>query len=353
MRKQPLGGLPRPSPLRYRPPTIVDVARLAGVSKSLVSRALRGEPAVSEASRLAVQAAAARLGYRPNAAARNLVQQRSYTAGVLVTDLHNVFYAEVLDGIEEAASENGYRMLITTGHRDAGLEIRALETLLEMRVDCVIVAGIRIGIQGLAAAAREVVLVTVARALDLPGVAVVVNDDRRGGELAFNHLADLGHIHIAHIDGGTGPGAAERRQGFEAAAARRGLGDQIQVIPGDFTEEGGYTGTRRLLSSRRPPTAIFAANDLCALGVLNALGEAGLRAPDDVSVIGYDNISPSALRHPSLTTINQPRQRMGRMAMESALRRLHRPDLPAPTVMLPPELVVRASTGPPRFRPRR
>jgi DNA-binding LacI/PurR family transcriptional regulator len=329
-------------------PTIIDVAERAGVSKSLVSRVMRGENSVSASSRAAVMAAAEELGYRANAVARSLVQRRSYNVGVVVSDLHNIFFAEVLDGLYAAAAEGGYRTLITTGNRDPLAEQRALEQLLELRADGVVLAGSRMPSAAIEAAARVVPIAAVGSDLRLPGVDVVVDDDFAGAALAVEHLAGLGHRDIALIDGGEGAGAAERRAGYTSAMKAAGLSPQIRVEAGDFTESGGHEGARRLLAGRHRPTAIFASNDQSAVGALNAINEAGLHVPEDVSLMGYDNTALAALRLISLTTIHQPRNQIGEMAMKAVLRRIERPGSPARRHVLAPKLVVRATTAPPR-----
>ncbi len=329
-----------------RQPTIHDVAARAGVSKSLVSRVLRGEATVSDLRRRAVLDAVEALGYRPNAAARSLVQRRSHTIGAIVSDLHNPFHAEILDGIDRAASARGFRVLIAAGRRDAAREEEALATLLELPADGVVLVGALLPEASLAAAARSVPVALVARTVDLPGVDTVRNDDVRGAGLAVEHLAALGHRRIAHVDGGAGAGAEERRRGYREAMARHGLAGEVRVAGGDFTEDGGYRGARSLLAAGPRPTALWVANDVAGLGALNALAEAGLAVPRDVSLVGYDNIDLSALRHISLTTVHQPRREMGESATEALLARLDaRAARPRRTV-LAPTLVVRGTTAP-------
>jgi len=329
-----------------RPPTIKDVADRARVSKSVVSRVMRGAGTVSRESRDAVLAAAEELSYRPNAAARSLVQRRSFNVGVLASDLHNPFFAEIIDGIAAAAAAAGYQMLIATGNRDRDAEAHALETLLELRADGVILlspAGAAPGRTCLQICAGAVVAIM----MRVPGVDVVVNDDVRGAELAVRHLAGLGHRRIAMVDGGAGAGAAERRSGYEAAMTMLGLGDLIQVATGDCTEEGGYSGAQLLLRRNPRPTAIFAGNDLAAVGALNALEEPGLEVPADVSLVGYDNTALASLRHISLTTVHQPRRQIGEMAMKAVLRRIQRNRARAKRLVLEPHLVPRQTTAPP------
>jgi DNA-binding LacI/PurR family transcriptional regulator len=202
--------------------------------------------------------------------------------------------------------------------------------------------------EAIAAAARLIPIAAVGSDLRLSGVDVVVDDDHKGAVLAVEHLVGLGHRDIALIDGGKGAGAAQRRAGYRSAMAAARLGAHVRIEPGDFTESGGYEGARRLLNSRRRPTAIFASNDQSAVGALNAVIEAGLNVPEDVSLMGYDNTALAALRHISLTTIHQPRNQIGEMAMRAVVRRIERPGLAARRHVLAPKLVVRSTTARPR-----
>jgi DNA-binding LacI/PurR family transcriptional regulator len=305
---------------------------------------------VSAASRVAVIAAAEALGYRANAVARSLVQRRTFNVGVMVSDLHNIFFAEVLDGLYSAAADRGYRTLITTGNRDPAAEERALEQLLELRADGVVLAGARLSAEVVSAAARAIPVALVGSDLRLKDVDVVVDDDFKGAVLAVEHLVGLGHRDVAMIDGGQGAGAAKRRAGYQAAMAAAGLSLRGRVEPGDFTERGGYEGARRLLKGTAPPTAIFASNDQSAVGALDAINEFGLRVPQDVSLMGYDNTALAALGHISLTTIHQPRNRIGEMAMKAVLRRIEHPGVPARRHVLAPKLIVRDTTAQPPSR---
>jgi DNA-binding LacI/PurR family transcriptional regulator len=329
-------------------PTITDVARKAGVSKSLVSLVMRGADHVSPARRQAVTEAAAALGYRPNAMARSLVQRRTHIVGVMVSDLHNPFFADVVAGIQEQAARTGYKVLVNTGSRSAAREADAMETLLQLRADGLILAAPVLDEDVILRASQEAPVVLVGRETRLPSVDIVTNDDRAGAEVAVEHLVSLGHRHIAHIDGGQGAGAAARRRGYESAMKRLGLGACVTVVPATFTEEGGHSGCLVLLDHRPRPTAIIAANDLAAIGALNAIEESGLKVPDDVSLVGYDNTSLAALRHISLTTIHQPRLEMGQLALGALLERVDEGRAQARRVVLSPSLVVRASTAPPR-----
>ena len=206
-----------------------DVAEAAGVSRALVSLVMRGSPKVSVQRRDAVLAAAKELGYRPNAAARSLAEQRSNTIGVIINDLHNTFFADVVDGIHTQSAEHGYRLLLNAAWRRDDDEARALDSFLEYRVDAVILLGSLLEKSALVEAAKACPLVVIGA--DAPGIDVVVNDDERGGELAVEHLVELGHRTVAHIDGGIGAGASHRRRGFVSACAAHGL-DPV-ILGGD------------------------------------------------------------------------------------------------------------------------
>lgn len=324
-------------------PTIRNVAERAGVSKSLVSLVMRGSPHVSERRRQAVLKAARELGYRPNAVARSLVEGRTRLIGALVADLHNPFFAEFLDGLQESLHGEGLRMLVGSGRWDPLFEAEAVEAFLEMRVDGLVLLSVVPESLREAAASVPVVLVG---ERDVEGVDIVVDDDELGASLAVDHLVELGHRRIAHIEGARSATARYRRSGYEAAMKGHGLTEEIVVQGGDFTEEGGYRAARILLSADPRPTAIFAPNDLVATGALSAADELGLKVPTDVSIVGYDNTHLAAIRHISLTSVDQPRRDMGRIAAERLCARIDDLGLEPLQTLVTPHLVVRATTGP-------
>lgn len=329
-------------------PTIIDVAERAGVSKSLVSLVLQGSPRVSDESREAVLQAAGELGYRPNAVARSLVRQQTGVLGCVLSDLHNPFFADVTDGIEEEAVSEGYRALLTSGFLDAERESMAVETLLQLRVDGLIMLGAMSEVAAIEEATAPVPTVVFGRESDSTTLDSVLDDDVAGAHAVVDHLVELGHRRIVHIHAGTASGAEGRRRGYEQAMEHHGLGDHTRSVEGAFTDTAGEAAMSHLIASGDLPTAVFVANDLAALGALQAIDEAGLSVPGDLSVAGYDNLSFAGLERIALTTVNQPRAEMGRTAVGLVLERIRGDRTEARHVVVKPELVVRATTGMPR-----
>jgi DNA-binding LacI/PurR family transcriptional regulator len=325
-----------------------DVAAAAGVSRALVSLVMRNRPNVSQERRARVLDAASRLGYRANAVARILASRRSHTIGVLLNDLHNPFFGEIADGIDGVASSHGYRVLINTGYRRPKSELEALDAWLELRTGGVILVSTVLEASHIVAASQAVPLVVLSRHLDEPAVDTIVTDDRRGAAVAVEHLFQLGHQRIVHVDGGRAAGAAMRRAGYRRAMRRLGLREHARVIRGEFTDLSGVRAAELLMREGELPTAIFAGNDFMAAGIVDQLEKSGVRVPEDISVMGYDNTSLAALHHLSLTTIDQPRVDMGRLAMQTLIARIEDPGRRPMRQVLSPSLVVRRTTAPPR-----
>ena len=326
-------------------PTMQQVAERAGVSPALVSLVMRNAPNVSDYRRQLVLDAAEQLGYRPNVLARNLASRRTSTIGVVLNDLHNPFFAEIVDGIQAASDEAGYRMLIGNGKRSRAGEAEMIETFLQFRVDGIITAGATMAMSAIEAAAASTEVVLVGRTSRSRVIDSVNTDDVTGARLAVDHLVDLGHRRIAHIDGGTGAGADARRRGYSKAMTDHGLRDEIVIAHGDFSESGGYHAASELLAQSRRPTAIFAANDLSAAGALDRVEDAGFVVPDAMSIVGYDNTSLAAMQHMSLSTINQPRDEIGRLAVKFLLERLKDERARSVHHVIAPTLVTRRTSS--------
>jgi DNA-binding LacI/PurR family transcriptional regulator len=329
-------------------PTMEDVAARAGVSRALVSLVMRGSPKVSEHRREAVLRAADELGYSPHAMARSLASRTSHLLGVMVSDLHNAFWAEIVDGLDACARDEGFELVINTGGRRAIRERQALASLLSFRPAGIALLGPVVPAPAIASAAEQAPLVLVSRSSRLSTVDTVNDDGQSGSALAVDHLVSLGHTDIVHIDGGGGSQASPRRTGYLSAMRHHRL--VPHVIRSEYTDVAGAKAIRELLDTRGNdlPTAIVAANDFNAIGAISALEEAGLHVPADVSVVGYDNTSLAALRHVSLTTVDQPRIEMGRLAAEALLQRVRGERIGPVRHLLRPALVVRSTTAPPR-----
>lgn len=330
----------RMSFVRIRP-TLHDVAERAGVSRALVSIVMRDAPGASAATRVRVRQAADDLGYRPDPRARMLRAQRSKLLGVVFT-AGQEFHADLVDGVYCAAEPLGYDVLIScvTAHHD---ERRAVRTLLDDRCEALILIGSEQSSRQLVEVGERLPVVVLARKVGK--VDSVRSDDALGAALAVDHLAGLGHRSLTYLDGGRAPGAAERRNGVRRTAAASGL--PTTFLTGGLTErEGAAAGTAMLETGDPLPTAVFAFNDRCALGLIDVLIRAGVRVPDDVSVVGFDDSPLAGLAHVDLTTIGQDGARLAELAVVRAVGRI---DDPARTVIdevCEPRLVVRGSTAP-------
>ncbi|GII98853.1 LacI family transcriptional regulator [Sediminihabitans luteus] len=323
-------------------PTLRDVAARAGVSKSLVSLALRGDPGVGERTRERIQVIADELGYRSNVLARGLVQGRTHLLGVVISSLENPYHTEIVAGVEEAAEAHGLSVLLVHGSRDRGRLAQHLDTLTGLNVDGLVVISSWLEDEHLAAAARRTPLVMVGRShAPVQGIDSVTNDDELGAALAVDHLVAAGRTRVAHVTGGRRPAALARRRGYEAAMSRHGLADVVRVVdrsPGgpalqDALDEAIHDGY----------DAVFARNDVAAFDVIDHALDRGLRVPADLAVVGYDDSALARRTRPRLTSVNQPRERMGARAVALLVERLGgRTD--DQHEVLRPTLTVRAST---------
>lgn len=318
--------------------TQADVAAHAGVSRALVSLVLRDAANVSDQRRRVVLDAMAELGYRPNAAARHL-GRRTHTLGVVVQDLHYPFFAEVVDGIQGSAADRGLQVLINTGMRDPDVERAAIETFLELRMDGIVLISPDLPDDRLLEIAGVVPMVLVGRPIVGDGLDSVVTDERRGGWLATRHLTGLGHRRILDVTAER-PNASSvgREAGYRQAMAEAGLADAVRIVRTDddvVTAASSWPGGARA-------SAVFGHNDFVAADAWARLVEAG--GPDP-AVVGYDNTNFAASPLLSLTSVDQPRLRMGHTAVEMLVERLDGRTGPRHEV-LAPTLVPRRSSRP-------
>jgi 5-deoxy-glucuronate isomerase len=343
--------MPDPDPARAMSVTIREVARRAGVSTATVSRILSGASTSRPATVAAVRAAAEALDYRPSSIARSLKTRLARTLGLIVTDVHDPFFPELVAAVEDAAWEHGLRIILCNGARDPRREADYLALLQDGRVDGLIVAAGHVTAAYAAQLARSAVPVVIVNSerADL-GVPTIGSDNRGGGRLAAEHLLGLGHTRVAVV---TGPAeradSADRVQGALDALAEAGIGrDDVPVILGVGPGTGG--GSVEELLARRPDiTGLVCYNDVTAIEVIRALRAGGRRVPGQVSVVGFDDIDAAAWVEPPLTTIVQQKAEMGRWAVRRLVESITGAGSSASAieqVVLPVSLCVRGSTGP-------
>jgi DNA-binding LacI/PurR family transcriptional regulator len=328
-----------------------DVAARAGVSKSLVSLVMRGQPPVREDKRRRVLAAAEELGYRLNSAARSLSAVRSGTVGVLLADWRNPALTDVVETAREVLEAAGLSALITnamlpaTGTAaSAQLDTPAIGTLRDLRVEGVLVVGSVPHREALAQILHDLPVVAASAGAEALSCDVVRTDDTIGMKLLVDHLIDTGHTRITHLGGRGGAVAESRLRGYRDAMRERGLADECLTAEADFTEESGYRGMAHLLRTDNP-TAVVALNDLAALGAMSAAADHGLRLPHQLALTGYDDSFVAAIRQISLTSINPDSHRIAATAAVRLIERIGGDPAPPSETLLPPALVVRASSA--------
>jgi LacI family transcriptional regulator len=290
------------------PVTVLDVARLAKVSVSTVSRIINGSARVSADKRTAVESAIRALDFKPNLSARSLKVGRTMTVGVLTQDIESPFFTRVMRGVEEVLSKHGYAPVMVSGHWDAREEEERVRLLMARRVDGVVIITGRLNDEVVRRLAQRQPIVMAGREVEATNVRSVSFDQELGGYLATHHLTSMGHRRIAFISGAPDHVDAQRRfAGYRRALTEAMLPyDELLVQQGDFTESGGVLAMTRLLDSRQPFTAVFAANDQMAMGAHMAMHRRGIRVPVDVSLVGFDDLPVSAYLTPPLTTVRQP-----------------------------------------------
>lgn len=332
--------------------TVQDVARAAGVSTATVSRVVSNPDLVSEATRKSVLKAIQDTGYRVNQAARNLRMKRAAAVLVLVPNLGKPFYSGILAGISQGFAGSDYSVLISDTESNPLQDSTLAEYFLNGRIDGAISLDGGFSSEALEQCVNHGVgdrIVFLCEWVEGEAFPVISSDNTEGARLAIRHLHALGHRKIAHVTGPDGNVlTTARREGMVAERARLELPARPEwIIRGDFSLESGHEAAKRILSMQDRPTAVFCSADMVAFGLIAGLIAGGLRVPEDISVVGFDDIEMSGSYVPSLTTIRQDRHRLGRRAAEVLLDRLassnHQCEVETP---VPVELVVRASTGP-------
>lgn len=334
-----------------RAATIFDIAREAGVSYSTVSRTLNGYEFVKASTRERVLRAAEKLGYVPNQQARSLAGGRSNLIGILVPTLGNSYVTEIIHGIDEALAESDYNLILYTTRRHQGKESTYVSSIINGAADGLLLVVPLISTSYLDVLRQQefpfVLIDQIDRAQQSP---VVKSDNRQGAYKATEYLINMGHERIGFITGLAGlHSAVERFEGYKAALRDYGISLREEyIVGGDFRMRVGYMAAQKLLALAEPPTAIFSANDLSALGAMEAVRDQGLHIPGDISVVGFDDIPPASTAYPKLTTVQQPLNDMGHVAVKMLLERLENPLLEPRDVVLRTQLVIRDSCQSPK-----
>lgn len=333
--------------------SIKDIARAAKVSHPTVSRALSDSPLVKGETARRIRQIAASLGYRPSAIARSLATKKTKTIGVVVTSIADPFIADVISGVEEAANDHGYSVFLANSNANPDREVKVVHSFHERRVDGILVTASRVG----------ALYVPLLSQLKVPIVLInnqhpdetdefiysVTIDNIKASTEVMRHLIGLGHRRIAYIgDRGGFQSDIERLAGYRQglAFAEYPFLPEL-VVHGDGKPEGGGEAMEQLLALPKPPTAVFCYNDMSALGALRVLHGRGIRVPEDLSLVGFDDLAIASYTSPLLTTVSQPKQQMGRMAMEILIKLLSRIDSKT-NIKVEGRLIVRESTAPPK-----
>ena len=327
--------------------TIREVAESAGVSYATVSHVINNTRLVSPETRERVLAAMDALNYRPNALARSLRQGKTNTLGLVLPDSANPFFAEISRSIEDEAFKKGYSVFLCNTELDTQRELFYVDVLSKKQVDGIVFVAAGDQADSLEfLVGRNMPVVMIDREVPSVEVDAVLTDNQLGGYLATRHLLELGHQRIACISGPSSiTPSAERMIGYRKALEEAGLPyDEKLILRGDYHAQSGMEITHSILKMNPRPTAIFALNDLMALGALRAAAEDACTVPGDLAVVGYDDLEIARFTNPPLTTIAQPKKEIGVKAIELLVDRISRKDRSPTRLVLPPELIVRRST---------
>ena len=328
--------------------TIRDVAIRAGVSVATVSRAFNNTAPVNTITRQRVFDSASALRYLPNLAARSLITRRTHTVGILIPDLHGEFFSEIMRGVDQVANQHGYHLLVTNSHGDRDAAEVATSNM-RGRVDGLILMAPEMDGDSLARVVPDhIPVIMINSPVDLAGRDSLRVDNFQGAHDMVGHLIAHGHTRIALLRGSdVNNDAVERVRGYRSALVDAGLEAPLELqIAGDFTESGGFAGALRLLGLSHPPTAIFASNDSMAIGALSALRERGVRVPDDVAVVGFDDIPIAAYLTPTLASVRVRISDLGARACAQLLHAIKHENQHEPIhEVIPTELIPRQSCG--------
>ncbi|MCP4141824.1 MAG: LacI family transcriptional regulator [Chloroflexi bacterium] len=332
--------------------TITDVARMAGVSKATVSRVMNGNYGyIKDETREKVLDAIQKLEYRPSSVARSLASNRTQTTGILVSDVGNPFYANVIHGVEDVAFEHGYDLFLCNTNYDEERGLAIVQSLIDKRVDGVFIMSSSMSndwIRELNKNSIPSVILDWQVTMEAPCVAEIQIDYEVGIKQAVEHLIELGHQRFAHISGPLSlETARDRKDAFVYHLAENGIDkDQIVIVEGDLKIEGGRKALPEILASPIKPTAIFTANDMTAMGVIGASRRANIRIPEDISLVGLDDTWLAAQMDPPLTTVALPNYYIGKLAMETLLKILERSKDNSEQIkeVVSTELVIRETT---------
>ncbi len=338
------------SSLKRHGVTIMDVARTSGVSYSTVSRVLSGYEFVKESTYNRVMEAVERLGYVANLQARSLAGGRSRIIGLLVPNLDNSYIGTIMSGIDQELVRANYELMLYTTHRRAGKESLYVKTIANGLTEGLLLIAPVVPTTYLEALREQnFPYVLIDQADSTESSSVVESTNWQGAYEATCYLVGLGHTRIAFITGASVVrSAGDRLRGYQAALADSNIPLKAElIVEGDFQQRSGYEATKRLLQNADPlPTAIFASNDLSAFGAMDAARESGLRIPDDISIVGFDDTPQASLVYPKLTTVRQPLEQMGRVAVKMLLEQIEDRSHPPQRVTLATELIIRDSCGP-------
>lgn len=331
------------------PVSIKDIARLAGVSHSTVSRALRDSPLIPEATTKRIKEIASEQGYTASAIARSLVTRKTQAIGVVVTSIADPFNGDVVDGIEQIANQHGYSVILAMSQADRDREIAVVRSFQERRVDGILVASSRVGALYLPVLSElRVPIVLINNQGGTAQVHTVAMDNVAGATLATRHLIELGHRRIAYVGDRFGfQSDTDRREGYRRALAEAGLeADDTIEFWGDGKLDGGTAAAAEIIRCETKPTAVFCYNDMTALGLMAEMVRRGVHVPGELSVAGFDDVLFARLAQPGLTTVRQPRFELGGLAMTMLLS-LMGSLLTEKSMTIQGELVVRQSTAAP------